>query len=698
MQMKYGRRLLIGATAGWALGFSAAGPAQPLWSVYPGFFSPGGAGIVAADLDGDGIDEAVVTGDAGVPFMAVLQASPDAARPYRVVHLRRLASGEAFLGPILKLPGSSGIADRIVATIGTSMQARTVQYAGPALEPLTAAPTTLPFRQSAVADVDADGDLELIGTLGESWFSAPVSIRSLASGAVEWTDTIPSAAVGVGQLDADPALELVVSQTGNSNGRILDGASRAVQWTYPDGFGGRIAFGNFLGSPADREFAVVETWGKTRIFVSQPSFSPVREYDTGEIQAVTVRDIDGDQLDDLIVGQGQWGAVIAYNTATGQSIRSFSNPEHGVSAVAVGQFDGDPGLELVHGAGLTSSGRDVLRILSIADGQEEMTLADEAGPHSSVAMGDLDGDGSEEVVYATLESDSGYAGINLHVLNAASGTLLRSRNNVMEAWGANPGASIRLINLDSDPQLEIVVGLSQNYSARLMVLDGISLADQWARTLDGEAVADVLVVDRSGSPALALAIGGRVLLLDAITGTELWRSVSFLVTGSQTLVAGNLDADANPEIALSVGMRAYVLDPVTGLLDRIIDPGSTILGQRIESSSAGCLHVIVLTTELRRLRCATGDPESRRSLPFTATLVAFPGDSRDVLVVGDGSRIRLDGNGVALAEQGDLGPLLGWGNRAIVRSGPERVDVIVGSSDSVHRVRLPAPLFRNGFE
>lgn len=698
MQIGHWRRLLVVATAGWALGFSPAGAAQPLWSVYPGFFSPGGAGITAADLDGDGIDEAVVTGNSDGNFMAVLKASPGAARPYRIVHLRRLASGENFLGPILRLPGSAGAGDRIVATIGTSMLARTVQYAGPALEPQSTVSTPMPYRQHAVADVDADGELELIGTLGESWSGAPLSIRTLASGAVEWTDSLPSTTVGVGQLDADPALELVVTQTGNSNGRILDGASRVVQWTYPDGFGGRVVFGNFLGSPSDREFAAVDAWGKTRIFVSQPTFSPVREYETGEIQAVTVRDINADQQDDLIVGQGQWGAVIAYNTATGQTIRSFANPEHGVSAIAVGQFDADAGLELVHGAGLTSSGRDILRVVSIADGQVEMTLADEAGPHSSVAIGDLDGDGSEEVVYATRESDSGYAGMNLHVLNAESGALLRSRNSVLEAWGPNPGASIRLVNLDPDPQLEIVVGLGQNYSARVAVLDGISLADQWARTVDGDVVADALVVDRAGGPALALAVGGRILLLDAATGNELWRSISFQVTGSQTLVAGNLDADAEPELALSVGTRAYVLDPASGLLDRIIDPGSTILGQRVESAPSGCLHVIVLATELRRLRCATGDLESRRVLPFTATLVAFPGDSRDSLVVGDGNRIRLDGNGATLAELADLGPQLGWGNRAIARSGPERVDVIIGSSDSVHRVRLPAPLFQNGFE
>jgi hypothetical protein len=688
-----------------ALAVTQSVSARPVWSHYPGFYSPGFAGIVAVDLDDDGIEEAVLTGasgggfsPSGTQFMAVLKARPNNAPGYRVIALRRLASGESITGQIARIPGTGGSGDRVVATLSTSLGSRAVQFAGLGLEPVATVALPNQFRQSMVGDVDGDGELELLGTRADFYGEGPATLVGLNSGTAEWTDSVNSVSVGAGQLDGDPALELILSTTSTSGGRVLDGASRITEWTYPDGFSGRIAVGNFLGSPSDREFAAVSGWGATRIFVSQPVYSPVREYNTGEVQAIAVRDINADQIDELIMGQGQWGSVIAYGTTSGVPLFTFSNPEHGVSAVAVGQFDADPALELIHGAGLTSSGRDIFRVLSIPGGEVEFLQSDEGGSHSSAARGDIDGNGIDEVVFTTTSSDSGYSGANLYVLDSATGERLRNRSDVLEAWGSNEGVSIKLANLDGDPQLEIVLGLGQLYNARVAVLDGLTLADQWGKTLDTAFVSDLLIVDRPGGPAVAVATGGRIVLLNRATGDELWRSVSFQTNGAQTLAAGNFDGDANEEISLSVGTRAYIIDPSTGLLDRIIDLSDSILGQRVENGPSGCLHVIVQTTELRRLNCTNGALVSTRTLPFQATLVAFPGDSTGPLVVGDGNRVRLDQNGANLAEQSGLGTRLGWRNRAVAINTPEGVELAIGSDDSVHMLRLVERLFGNGFE
>src|SRR4029453_10823129 len=95
----------------------------------------------------------------------------------------------------------------------------------------------------------------------------------------------------------------------------------------------------------------------------------------------------------------------------------IANPEHGVTAIAVGDATGDGRLEVLWGAGATSSGPDYLYA---ADPSTQAILwqnADLVGPFIGPEVGDVDGDGEPEILFAASQSNAAYASGRILVLD-----------------------------------------------------------------------------------------------------------------------------------------------------------------------------------------------------------------------------------------------------------------------------------------
>ena len=125
-----------------------------------------------------------------------------------------------------------------------------------------------------------------------------------------------------------------------------------------------------------------------------------------DVGAIHVTDIDGDSVQELLVGEGQWGDVIAFDTVTQQQEWFIANPEHGVTDVAVGDVYGDGDEEVLWGAGATSTGADRLYVADWQTSMIEWENIQLEGPFLGPAMGDLDGDGIE-LPHGRTEPSSG---------------------------------------------------------------------------------------------------------------------------------------------------------------------------------------------------------------------------------------------------------------------------------------------------
>src|SRR5690606_22355222 len=117
------------------------------------------------------------------------------------------------------------------------------------------------------------------------------------------------------QLDADAALEIVAAAT---PGVVIDGATQAIDWSWPAGFGAYLAPGHFQPG-GGVQFVAAETWFRFTVFQSAP-WQALWQAELGDIEAIHAVDLDGDGIDEIIEGDGQWGDVHVYDSAT-QSVR-----------------------------------------------------------------------------------------------------------------------------------------------------------------------------------------------------------------------------------------------------------------------------------------------------------------------------------------------------------------------------------------
>lgn len=436
----------------------------------------------------------------------------------------------------------------------------------------------------ATGDADGDGKSDLLALDGnglQAWSAA---------GTLLWSVNGPTGSdLIAAELDGDPALEIAIT-----SGDVVDAATHAVQWHWPAGFGVRLDAGDIDGD------------GKSELIVAQDWYF-VRAFDVDtqlqkwaipfmDIDAVALRDLDGNGSLELLVGEGQWGEVRVFDPATQAQIDHIPNPDHGVSGLEVADVDGDGAKEILWSAGYSSSGPDHLRIADRVTHAIEYLSPDLVGPVVGVQRGDLDGDGQDELVACTYQSDSGYSAGRILVFDAAT-LHLRAISDPIIGNAAYAGArDIQLANVDADPQLEIVVGADWLFTGAIEVYDfsstnqfsviwtnatrpvGTSFQSVAAADIDGDGNIEIVGgVDLVSSTAL----GAFVYVYDFNTQQEEWHSPHTGGYPIRRIELADTDQDGVTEIvALNSGSGdVYVFSGATKVLEAQIQGSFTSLGQ-----------------------------------------------------------------------------------------------------------------------
>jgi hypothetical protein len=170
-----------------------------------------------------------------------------------------------------------------------------------------------PLR-STVADLDNDGDLEVVvfyGTTDSGYQGGMLQIFSL-TGNLEASIPNVSASFGsglrvlTGQVDSDPALEIIVAMSDYWSGtglKVYDGATRALEWSSPSGLSGNgVVVANIDGDPVS-EIIAGGTDNRVQILNGASNFvqnsTPILD---GYVQDLAVADVDGDAIPDIVVG------------------------------------------------------------------------------------------------------------------------------------------------------------------------------------------------------------------------------------------------------------------------------------------------------------------------------------------------------------------------------------------------------------
>jgi uncharacterized repeat protein (TIGR01451 family) len=681
--MKIARTFLgcaVLALAGTGVEAASALGVTEQWRFAPVGYGIGIAGLQVADLDGDGDREIVVGTVAG--YWHVLERLPgggfeptwisDIATSLTAVRVAQL-DGDPALEVVVGASGRLSIYDGAT---------RVLERSWPAAKPH--------FNGLSIADVDGDGALEAVFCNGYPVASpgdGTLYVYDLATGVQEYASAPETCQdVAVGNVDADPVPEIVVGN-GLQTGYVLDGATRAVEWANP--FGAHVRLADLDGDGIKEVVAGFSGSGVS-IFRA-PTQSLAGTIPVFDLSALQVVDVEGDGPLEIVYGDGQSGGVHVHN---GQMLAlkwEVANPEHGVTEIAFGDVDGDLAAELLWGAGYTSTGPDHLYIVDSVTRALEWQSLDLPGPFIAFAHGDVDADGRPEILYASEQSDSNYAGGRWFVRDAET--------TALEYASPTPASFVDSIlrmataQLDADAPQEIVIG-DTGSGRGVSCVDGSTHVMQWAfpteTAISALAVTDV---DGDGTTEVVATAGDQrgayVFVLDGASGALEWQSPPLNSVGAPLvyLRVANLDADPQPEIVVARWSGSvYVFDGTTHQRDDLGDHHVTALDVA-DRNFDGVREILI------------GDRDGR-ILVLTPTgsvaeTVAQLSDGVDALgvveVTGDAvldyvfttrSSVRIR-DGATGAEAWNSGPLhqsLGWG--------------VVGGLDALHVANVDLDLRR----
>ena len=427
-----------------------------------------------------------------------------------------------------------------------------------------------------VVDLDGGGADEIVVTTTSNLY-----VYS-AAGTLLWqAPGVGGYDVVAGQMDADGALEIAVT-----SGKVVDAATHAVQWTWGAGFGARLETAD-IDSDGKQELIAADPWYFVWAFdvdTQLPKWSISTPQDVG---AIHVTDIDGDGVQEVLIGDGQWGDVKAYDAVTQALEWSIDNPEHGVTDIAVADVDADGATELLWGAGATSTGVDRLYVVDWTTEQFEWQNIHLDGPFVGPEKADLDGDGVPEIVAASWESDSGYSSSRILVFDELFN--LRAISPPIVGNFAWTGLhDLRLRDVDGDGSAEILVAADHLYDGVIEVYGfdaSNSFTLKWTNATrpSGAPFHSVEVADVDGDGALEIVGGGGrehtgalgvfIYVYDYATAAEEWHSLQMggywdKITGLQV---GNTDLDGSLEIVGMVyGGDTYVFDGTSKQLQAIV--------------------------------------------------------------------------------------------------------------------------------
>jgi len=501
--------------------------------------------LIAADLDGDDIDELVV------PQQNKITVFVDGDRDVRVEDTSvkngyGLASQDLFGNDNEELVVAEGSGKiRIMGLVGSSLTTYQEWSGGYPMN--TGGGVTISMNGHDNPWVVHGGDAGVI----RAW-----EITSQSNHELAWTSEADendnflysleggkSYGVAMGNLDSDDNLEIVV---GSGSGRVyvFDGNTHETQWVSPvlDKLPIGVAIGD-LNNNGDNEIAVVTgtpaepkgedgNGGEGYFYVFEKNGNDFTQaFKSDDIDAaygLTISELDGSTYPEIGIGTGYLEII---------SATAGTTELHG--AVKIWGYGG-------------------------SSYSQEWTSGNIGQIVGGIGSGDPDDDGDNELVIGTGGDDREGSVENAEVrVYQRVGTSYSLDGSVIDP-GRFKAYGIAIGDVNDDEQDEIIVGTGEKGDSkpRLIIYDGSTHAEEYSKSVDSNSVWGLATADfdSDGEPELIYGTsGGELFVYDGIEPASFEAKTSALSgnTGHYGGIAiGNVDNEGAMEMA--VGSESYL--------------------------------------------------------------------------------------------------------------------------------------------
>lgn len=417
-------------------------------------------------------------------------------------------------------------------------------------------------------DLDSDGNLELVclGTIESYSNMMTLIVLDAETLTVEWqsAELVLGSTMALGNVDADAALEIVTA-----GGFVYDGATFQNQWVYGEGFGRHVDTGDLDGDGIEEIVGALD-WNSFRGFDAVLK-SPVWIKAASDLDAIWVGNIDADPEAEILIGDGQWGNVTAWNYQTGTNsvvqAWQINSQDHGVTSIGVGDVDGDGALEFVWGSGASSSGEDHFVVAGHNPGIAVEWTNDDPneldGPFLGARFARIGG-GASRVMFLAPGTDNGYGGSRLVGLDYTTG-LLSVSSEIGSNW-ANAGA-LAIADYDQDGVDEVLLATASLYDGYFTGWDFAANAAEWTSATGigtGRAIVSGDMNNDSHEDMVVMGHDGRIHVFDLENQALIWSSSGSGGNGGQDVAVADLDDDGVLEIIATLGARVVAYRKVGG--------------------------------------------------------------------------------------------------------------------------------------
>jgi hypothetical protein len=562
--------------------------------------------VTAADLDGDGLAEAVVAQNVFAPGLRVFHnqgalgepktfdpegtfyPTPRGAWDVVAVDLdgdgdRDLAASDSDLNYV----GSNAV---VLRNLGHGAF-------GPPQSFAAGGPST----GIAAGDLDGDGDADLAlanyGSFGNGTTVSVLRNQGPAAFAAPQTYFVGEGpnAIETGDLDGDGDLDLAVAHGTGARVSVLRNNGTGA-------FGTAVGYDLFAGFGSS-DLALFDPDGDGDLDIATPGyFDPLANdgrlvllRNPGSAQfavelvkyglpfqdiaaEITAADLDGDGRDEVLGAQPFEAGFVVFrdNDATGlqpgqmYAAATFKGGEdYGTIATAAGDLDGDGDPDVV---ATTRVRRLLTAHENLGDGTfPELPIQGRGRLHTVLDLGDVDGDGDLDA--ATSHGGASTSNVKV-LLNDGSGTFVESYSTPAALY-----AFAKLRDLDGDEVLDLLFTTAPGppfampydfFTARghgdgtfgpvqLWPLNACGLAHPEALDLDGDGDLDVINTEQSACPSVPLS--GRRLFISLNHGDGTFQPAYTVLAGASpfNVAGGDFNGDGHLDLVTSSQISSALL-------------------------------------------------------------------------------------------------------------------------------------------